>query len=183
MMKAVRSSKTSVNFFQTTWCNTSEDSHLHSCKYKLMSRESYKTHSDTPSGHGDLVNVTKGGTHSYHCTIKDKNVRFQDLRWLISCNVAQCSLVEVNRRFRCAYCLHHQGWTIIYILAVHEKLKSHFTILHNKLKGTLLNIFYRHKASENLFVRPRDLVQFFVVYLTRLFQWLRLHSSEWRSDK
>jgi hypothetical protein len=29
MMEAVNTSETSINFYQTTWCNIPEDSHLH----------------------------------------------------------------------------------------------------------------------------------------------------------
>jgi hypothetical protein len=29
MMEAASTTETSVNFFQTTWCNNPEDSHLH----------------------------------------------------------------------------------------------------------------------------------------------------------
>jgi hypothetical protein len=42
------------------------------------------------------------------------SVRFQiltpaNLKMTAFWDIAPCSLVEVDRRFRCAYCLHHQG--------------------------------------------------------------------------
>jgi nucleoside diphosphate kinase len=39
MMEAVRTSETSVNFYQTTRCNNAEDSHLHTRR-----RENLKSH-------------------------------------------------------------------------------------------------------------------------------------------
>jgi hypothetical protein len=39
MMEAASTSETSVNFYQTTWSNNPEDSHLHTC-----CRENLKSH-------------------------------------------------------------------------------------------------------------------------------------------
>jgi hypothetical protein len=36
MMEAVSTYETSVNFYHTTQCNISEDSHLHSCRHENM---------------------------------------------------------------------------------------------------------------------------------------------------
>jgi hypothetical protein len=36
MMEAASPSETSVNFYQTTWSNNTEDSHLHTCHHKNL---------------------------------------------------------------------------------------------------------------------------------------------------
>jgi hypothetical protein len=36
-------------------------------------------------------------------------VQAMNMKMAVFCNVASCSLVDTERRFRSAYCLHHQG--------------------------------------------------------------------------
>jgi hypothetical protein len=36
MMEAASTSETSVNFYQATWCNNPEDSHLHTSRHENL---------------------------------------------------------------------------------------------------------------------------------------------------
>jgi hypothetical protein len=41
MMEAASTSETLVNFYQTTWCNIPEDSHLHACHHENLKSHCY----------------------------------------------------------------------------------------------------------------------------------------------
>jgi hypothetical protein len=49
-------------------------------------------------------------------------------KYVDCCVVAPCSLVEVYRRFRGAYCLHHQGDEFIIITYVNFVKEEFFTL-------------------------------------------------------
>jgi hypothetical protein len=80
MMEAARSSEKMVNFYQTTRRYNPEGSHLRTNRYTELS-------SDEPT----------------------QNEPKKSLKMAIFWDVAPSSLVDTDRHFRGAYCLHHQG--------------------------------------------------------------------------
>jgi hypothetical protein len=57
------------------------------------------------------------------CVLCEETVKIWTVKMAVFWDIAPCSLVEVDRRFRCAYCLHHQG----------DDRRSTYTTIHDTI--------------------------------------------------
>jgi hypothetical protein len=72
MIEAASTSKTSINFYQTTWCNNPEDSHLHT-----HCHENLKSHPLWLSSSEDDVSIPECTVHIIYFTA-------QNVSWLMN---------------------------------------------------------------------------------------------------
>jgi hypothetical protein len=69
-----------------------------------------------------------------------------NMKMTVFWDVAQCSLVEVYRRFRGACCLHHQALLILYAFIT--------SLMSTKCPSQIE--FYNHAHAYALLIKPRN---------------------------
>jgi hypothetical protein len=111
MMVAVRTSETSVNFNVTIQRNIAEDSKLVLVMFEVLTAMKMMMFFRAVT----LCRlVLFGETYCLHLQPLNPDVRFQVLtaasvKMTADWDIVPCSPVEVDRRFRGAYCLHQQN--------------------------------------------------------------------------
>jgi hypothetical protein len=80
----------------------------------------------------------------------DKEIIKKTKRWPVFRDVASCILVEIDRRFRGAYCLHHHGDSTSQKAAI---------LIHVAVRNSNLKKLYNLQSSQNIHKKNQEILE------------------------